>query len=480
MSKIPSALKDYFRTWSGRMFPVWYLLLGALSFNSFTAGRPYMSVFIALILALAAVRGCFMAAGFKKARPIALLPCFAAFILSYALSTIASRAYGISENLQALVWLFLCLFIVYPAGFYELRTEGSHAGPPVSRVFTAVLLFYSAFQAAAGFILLITGHNSLRPVNIYLGFWYGRLWGAYTDPNYGAVLSAVSIIVSLMCLTGGRISKKLRWIFIAHIIFQYAYIVFSYSRGAMIIFAFMLLLFYLYWCISVRRGAAKSIGMAVLLISLVLSAYPIKNGYNAIVDIINQVSEENGGGEVAEELDREEASIESEFTLSDGRVAIWENGFDIMKKNPVFGVSFRNMLPYMQDKMPDCYMATHDEPLAACHNMVADIAASQGVTGVIILAATVALAAVKSVKGWKYLSRREKDEAMLFGLAAATTVGGAMFISDVFYINSPTTVVFWFCFGQWMARVSIRRACDPALDKQIDDKAADCGKQIEQ
>ena len=107
--------------------------------------------------------------------------------------------------------------------------------------------------------------------------------------------------------------------------------------------------------------------------------------------------------------------------------------------------------------MPDSYMVNHNEPLSTCHNALVDVAVSQGGLGLVILFTTVVLACVRSLKSWKHLSRTEKDTAMTYGLTAVTILGGAMFLSDVFYLNSPTTVVFWYLFGQWMAVIGQHR-----------------------
>ncbi|MBQ7248287.1 MAG: O-antigen ligase family protein [Lachnospiraceae bacterium] len=444
-----SFIKDYFKNWDASAFVLWYFLLGALSFNSLTAGRPLMTGLIAFTLAYATVRAVFSVIRFRAARPIPMLACFIAFFVSYGISTFVNRSYGITENLQALVWLFLCLFLVYPAAFYK-KTSGAFRSRPLSRIFTDAVLGYTGLQAVISFALLIADYNWFRPTNIYLGFWYGRLWGTYTDPNYGAILSAASIIIALMYVMRRLTGPRGRILLALHILIQYLYIVFSYSRGCFIIMAVSLLLFYLYWSFAHRHTLKKRLVMGVLLLALALSAYPVRMGYNKIVDSLN------ASGSEFEHLSREEASLELELTA--GRVAIWKNGFDLMKREPLFGVSFRNMLPYMQDQMPDCYMATHDEPLAACHNMVVDIAASQGITGLIILTFAVVLIASRSLRGWKSLTRERRDLAMTYGLPAVTILGGAMFLSDVFYINSPTTVTFWFCLGKWMAEITDQKA----------------------
>ena len=147
-----------------------------------------------------------------------------------------------------------------------------------------------------------------------------------------------------------------------------------------------------------------------------------------------------------------------EFEISEGRLAIWKNGLQIVRRNPLFGISYRNILSYQRAEMPDSYMVLHNEPLSTCHNALVDVAVSQGGLGFAILLITIVLACVRSIKGWKLMDRAAKDDTMLFGLCACVTLGGAMFLSDVFYINSPTTVVFWYFFGQWMAGVTAKRA----------------------
>ena len=444
----------------GRYFPICYFLLAALSFNSITAGRDYLKYIIIALMVYAAVRGLYQLVNVRRVWPIPLIWCCGAFFLSYLASTAFNYRYGITDNLKTIVWLGLCLFLLYPSGTYEAH-DSRKRRKPMSYVFMDVLIAYTGVQAVISFGLLIARHASYRPVNIYMGFVYGRLWGSYADPNYGAMLSIASMIAAMMYIAYAPIHKIWKVLLNLHIILMYVYVAFSYSRGGMIVMSVASVLFYLYWSFSGKRTVMARILVGVLLVVLCTGVSSARAIYNWSIERVNQsiIEEKEAAGEevsdddLFDELNRDDASVE--YEIKEGRLAIWDNGVDILKRNPVFGISYRNILSYQRAEMPDSYMVNHNEPLSTCHNALVDVAVSQGGLGLVILFVTVAWAGIWSLKRWKYLDRTQKDTAMTYGLTAVTILGGAMFLSDVFYLNSPTTVAFWYLFGQWMAVIGV-------------------------
>ena len=98
-----------------RAFQAGYFLLAALSFNSLTAGRRFMSLLTVLVLLWGAA---LLLLRFReqKLRMFRTGPCMAGislFLVSYAVSSLWNLSYGIAGNLKAMAWMTLEFFLLY-------------------------------------------------------------------------------------------------------------------------------------------------------------------------------------------------------------------------------------------------------------------------------------------------------------------------------------------------------------------------------
>lgn len=105
----------------------------------------------------------------------------------------AVRAVG---NAKALVWMAFQYFILYT---YDTTSDGT-AEKKEFYIISHFFMAYTFLAVAAGTVMLFADYYSYTEVNgvvVILGFLWNRLWGVYSDPNYGAVFSAITIIMSL-------------------------------------------------------------------------------------------------------------------------------------------------------------------------------------------------------------------------------------------------------------------------------------------
>ena len=93
------------------------------------------------------------------------------------------------------------------------------------------------------------------------GFVDNRLWGVYTDPNYGAILSIVSIVISLFYLTGkGSLDKRIKVALIINIVLEYLYLCYADSRTGLLAVVAAVILVCALW-VSKSKGFAKKHGL---------------------------------------------------------------------------------------------------------------------------------------------------------------------------------------------------------------------------
>ncbi len=238
-----------------RAFQAGYFLLAALSFNSLTAGRRFMSLLTSLVLLWGAA---LLLLRFReqKLRMFRTGPCMAGislFLVSYAVSSLWNLSYGIAGNLKAMAWMTLEFFLLYagpePQDRTEHRKRDQREDP--ARGLVQVVILYTAVQAVISLGMLCAGYQGVSVERgMYIGLQEGRLWGAYSDPNYGAVLAASALALSLGAAIRAS-GKKVRLLLIGNAVLQYFYLVFSYSRTGWIGFAASMILLYLH----VLRGA---------------------------------------------------------------------------------------------------------------------------------------------------------------------------------------------------------------------------------
>lgn len=208
-----------------------YFLLVLLSFNSLCALRSGMSYFSYAVALLGGFVVLFRLLNFKKyisARGIVWLVLFCG---SYFLSALLTRQYGLMENIQAVIWMVVQFFIIYT---YDNSAPIEQDKKEI-KILGWLFLGYTFIMSAAAIVMLITDYNNYRPAGdtaVISGFLWNRLWGLYTDPNYGAVFSIISMALSVAFYKASK--KPVRVFFIVNIVFQILYITFSDSRTALV------------------------------------------------------------------------------------------------------------------------------------------------------------------------------------------------------------------------------------------------------
>ena len=552
------------------VFAAAYFITAALSFNSLTAGSAFVKILAGLIMlwgTASVVRRLFMWNYIKKDK-LFWLSVF--FFVSAVISSLINIRYGFAGSLKMLVWMALELFLL--AANIERKAcgnrsesasaDGRRSEGSARRVMFSMLFAVTFCQSLISVIMLIIGFSDAAIARgQYIGLQLGRLWGCYSDPNYGSVLACCSIAVSIgelsrrnvekrrgfgnnteaPCVGSSKLRRKysitkngqvdiISVLLALNVVLQYIYIVFSYSRTGQICLAAVLLLFAYALAsdslnstgLKARSGrSAESVrpdrhsmsaesgrpsrqslsaepgspagtkshvgagGLgrialwAAVFALIVILAGPVmewlRAGYNMIESSMSFGSGDSSfevqTGEVSDWESIEEDALGSmnrsatsdivaaapvfrediqNGDLTNGRIEIWKEGLLIWKDNPVFGISYRNIAVYVREKLPDGYMTTRENELNTFHNMFVDILVGQGLPGELI-ALAMAVVIMSRAAAFFRNDGGEAGSARLWSCVPAVlvlTIGlSSLALTEIFYINTPTAVLFWCCLS---------------------------------
>ena len=397
-----------------------YLCLAICTFNPFLYISSVQPVFVKLTLALGA--GLILMRLFRY-RTYGKMPCVMIMVLfcgSFALSTFMNRQYGIVDNGKWIVWTAIQFFALYVCDV-ERNTEEYRKE---FEILAHIMIVYSVFSAVYSLWMLITRYSGMIESAdgefIICGFTWGRLWGNYTDPNYGAEFAVIVMILSLFFL----VQKKgfLRILYVVSLTVNYLYLIFSDSRtGEIALFCSMVLCVFMWLCHiqkkerSVGRYGTALAGAVCIAAVLLGGEYLARSGYNTKLapvfaetfsqDDIKQTEGERSDSEKKESstgkkeattIKQETSTVKKEVgrkedlekDVTNGRLSLWKSAIEIWKTSPAYGTGYSTVVNYAKEHTPDTYLINN--PLGeyiSMHNAYLNTLVYQGVIGFILLLA---------------------------------------------------------------------------------------------
>ena len=467
-------------------FKIMYFVLVLISFNSIFAMQTYLtyiSFFITVFGAVVVLNRLTHIKDYINKYTIVLF----LFLSSYFISSIVMREYGIVENAKAMVWMTIQYFILFATDKNKSSLEIKKEMDIISIIF----IIYTFICSIVGILMMFFNYGIYKIVNdvgIMAGFVDNRLWGVYSDPNYGAVFAVISIFLSIYYLK--KLDKTiLKTGLIANIIVEFLYICFSDSRtgkAAFICSAFVFVFIELYreGKIAVNKKEFYFSGVKKLFIctfyglviaSLIFVSIPatlkvankIKvqdlNQVTGSIFIVNastmdsnisispnalykmetvQVKLDNDNMQIGRDRDK----IKSE-NFTSNRFGIWKSAYEIFKTTPVVGTTFRHINDYAVKNLPETFLAQPGSDFHSMHNFLVDIMVSQGSIGLLLIFAFITFALKDVLTKVKYI----KDDdyrlyCFVFSSLTAILVS-MMFYSEAFYMNTGGAFLFWTFLG---------------------------------
>ncbi len=424
-------------------FKAVYFIFAVFTYCNVTFMQPVMSVAVDAVLvfgSLALLGRALFIRGYLKQPGLLLVT---AFFLSFLISFLLNTAYGVMDNLKGAVWMAFHFFALFacdarrPAAAYRREFTLLSAG------YLAVFFALSVASLVQYFI----GYSReayYEEYTLLAGVVWGRLWGVYRDPNYASVFATLAIMLSVYYL---RTLKRwwVRGLLVIGIVVQALYITLSGSRTGLVavflcalLYAFML--FFKRISLKPIAKIAASVGVAIVVgVIGVVFVTAVGKANEALVQYY-------GDEALTDTADDDLRDFEGD--ISNRRFDLWGSGLEIFGERPLFGVSFYNLQAFAKENLPQTYLVNNDHGLFNnMHNMIFNVIPAQGLLGIAVFAA---------FAGWViwYIFRNifnapDGDFEYLTVLLVCV-VGGlvsSMFLTDIVYVNSPTSLIFWLFLG---------------------------------
>lgn len=344
------------------LFKVFYLLHVLLAFNCFLYRMKILDYTSILITVMGIILLINRVRNIKNNVSYKFLWILILFLFSHVISMLVNWKYGYIGNIKGGMWMTFQFFLLYLMETEEQENKYIHE----LKVLSSVLIIYTFVCSFLGVLMTIFSYggrfNFEDGTGTFYGFIWGRLWGCYTDPNHGALITAVAVFLAIYLFQSTQ-KIILKIILSISIIINYLYLVFSDSRSAKISFTIGCMVWF-YWFLRGRKKEQKvykKILNGVLIVLVTLGVYisfgEVKNIYNSYVVSCEQSEQlENiQTMEVGKEktLGRE-ADIEEDY--SNRRFDIWKSGAELFNENKIVGITFRNIVSYAETEMPDTYI----------------------------------------------------------------------------------------------------------------------------
>lgn len=453
------------KLYDGTFFFYCYLTLTMLSFNPFIYYISAMRILVVLTALLGLAAFLYRLIYYKKYKDAPCLWGACAFLLSALVTLLLNARYGLMESAQGFLWLLFQLLILFPRDASEKKEDMLRQFYGIGGYFVG----YNVLMAFLGLCMVLFGYGevyALSPTEVVpRGFVWGRLWGMYSDPNYGSAFVCASFALCLYFFMRVR-TRRMRVLLAISMLFLYLYVVFSDSRTGMVALAALLTAyaFFRFFARVGERGKNALRPFRRMAVSLLLAicvsgcaaggVQVVKTSYNSFVSLVYP-PEEGAPDEQPSDDKHIERGYDDQSDISNGRLALWKSGMELFSKAPLFGVGFRNFQAAARELAPSTYLIHNPQNFQfdAYHNVVVDVLASQGAVGILVFFAFAFCALVRVFRLFWRAARHDTRTALFTGALCAvlaTVLAESLFISDLFYVNTPTSFLFWFVLGLLM------------------------------
>lgn len=454
--------KEYVKVleWSFRLA---YLLLGLASFNVFLYDSPIQPLLVKICL----VMGFLTLAGrlvfFKSYLKTPYWLVLMLFCLSFLTTIAVNRQYGAAmADLKWLVWTGVLFFLLY-------LCDGDREQKDYKREFTVfsnIMIVYSFFASAVGLYLMSQLYHEKWYTTsgelMLAGFQWGRLWGVYTDPNYGAVFSVAAVLLSAYYFKTLKGWKKIPYA--AVILMDYLYIIFSDSRTSEVAMVVSVTFWILFTAIH-RKRKAKGLAISILAAALFAGVFVggtsyVKSQYNAEIqkqiNAIDAAKKEKPNAQkkpVKKPINSQVGRAKDlQKDVSNGRLALWESGVEIWRTKPILGVGYNSFLPYVWQTVPETYAVNNSQGTTyiSLHNEFVNILVYHGIVGFGIFMIFGILVIVNWIKAVKKIEDMDRDYMGVL-VSCIIAIGVSMvFLLEGMHTNSPGTFILWTFLGYVM------------------------------
>lgn len=393
------------------------------------------------------------------------LPWLVLMLVSYAFSALMNfRYFGKNSIVVFILWCFyfLLVFINDPDRTREDTERELRFASIFYLIYVTLLTLISHWMLLTGYSVAYRDPNN-QDYEVASGFFAGRLWGAFQDPNLGSVMCGIAIVISVYMMWYFK-KKILTVLLCVDIVLMLFYIALSDSRNGMITLgclAAVALFFYSFRKYGKEKGAKGLIkkavciaAVAVVFVGGTVTPKLIQKGYNAV---IIKSSSAQGKEETKENQLLVDRGYDLKEDVSNRRLAIWKSGVEIAMLRPFTGVSFEGLVPFAKENIPDTYIISNGIwEFNTLDNDYLNVFVAQGFPGIIallLLAVTVVRTIFRGI--WK-VSEKNFPIVFICTVIVCSLVISALFQGTMFYQQTPDTMLFWLFLGSIMHLLSLK------------------------
>ena len=447
------------------IFKISYLCLTFATFISVIYMSPLQPILVKLTLASGILVIIVRVLNWKKYGKMPCLILMILFCLSFLLSTVMNRQYGMTDNLKWLIWTGVQFFGLYVC---DLERDADKCKKEFA-ILSHIFVFVTTIAAIASLIMLARSYAEFLTTAdkefIVAGFQWDRLWGVYTDPNYGAVASVIGILLSGLYLIQQKGALKIPYAIAG--IANYAYLIFSDSRTGMLALILGGGLFLYRWCVSrfKQKRYLKSILVIICVLAVALTAgegiktqnitYQKKVAVQRAKEAKKKQTKKHAKKHTKKRLTARQKNIQMD--ASNGRLSIWQSAVEVWASSPVYGAGYSTVVSYAEEHVPETYIVNNGQgAYVSMHNTFFCTLAYQGGVGAVLFV-LIALRILLYIIKPMLLEKAEENltAIALFSCLICVAIS-MMFLLDGIYTNSPSAAILWL-FGGYAVRYAYQK-----------------------
>ncbi|MGM0170796.1 hypothetical protein IGJ39_000879 [Enterococcus sp. AZ140] len=379
------------------------------------------------------------------------------FIVIMCISSLLNMKYGLFGNLKFIVWQALYFFIVYDNGISRNRNKSDQLLSIISG--TLIVIWTSLVVVSLGMFLTQYNYSiQLSRVNpLRIGMLEGRLFGVFSDPNYGSVMCVVTIFLSLYYIFSKKYSNKwlLTGVYVS-IFLNISYIILSGSRNGLItllVTTFVFVFFSMYqYQLKKKKNLLLNILLSILsgvaVMALVFGvAQLIKIGWS----YFPQFFEKKQTGTTAGRVNLTRPDVAQSTDVSNLRFTIWKSAVEIFQSSWLFGTSPKNMIAYAQDVLPNTYIAQRN---FSVHNAYLNTLASTGILGGLTFVAFIVTKAARVIAFLFKPITNLLNTRMIYCICGIFALAfSGFFHNEMILVNISGAFLFWFLLGEVIGKL---------------------------
>jgi O-antigen ligase len=375
------------------------------------------------------------------------------FLIIFGISILLNYKYNFFANVKNFAWSALFLLTIYSVAKNKNTQENFFVK------FQTILVSFGFIMSLISLGMFVFNYSYITPLEnktnpLRLGFIENRLFGAYADPNYAAVMAVVVIVFSLYLLLYKCKNVLFKVLLIINIILQIFYIGLSGSRNGLVVLLAITAVYTFFNVFYSKREAIQKNILSRVIIGVIaaglassvmfLAVDVSKRALSVVPDVFPAhkiISKNNSSNnkQTDEPVDLSREDIAGSGDISNMRFTLWKSGIEVFKTSPLFGVAPKSIHDYAQKEVPNTYLAkTH----LAVHNAYLNVLVCTGIFGALAALAFLGKNAYNVIK-YAFMNNIKNNRFLYYMLAVLALAISGLFHNEIFFMTTSSPLVFW-------------------------------------